>query len=76
MAALLYASRGRLIEYEVMVAEMPRMLRCRFMAQDDLLAGRWADDVDALLRQPPAPLNPLTNGADVAAEFILDRAGC
>ena len=38
---LLYTSRGRFVEYDVFVAEMPRVLRCRFMPQDDLLAGRW-----------------------------------
>ena len=72
--ALLYTSRGRLIEYDVMVAEMPRMLRCRFIAQDDLLAGRWAEGVEAVLRQPPPPLTPPTNGAEVAAEFILENS--
>jgi hypothetical protein len=74
--ALLYTSRGRLIEYDVMVDEMPRMLRCRFIAPDDLLAGRWAAGVDAVLRQPPPPFTPMTNGAAVAAEFILDTGDC
>jgi L-arabinokinase len=73
--ALLYTSRGRLIEYDVMVAEMPRLLRCRFVAPDDLLAGRWAGAIEALLRQAPPPVTPLINGADVAAEFILRTAG-
>jgi L-arabinokinase len=73
--ALLYTSRGRLAEYDVMVAEMPRLLRCRFVAPEDLLAGRWADALDALLRQPPPSVKPPINGADVAAEFILGTAG-
>ena len=29
--ALLYTSRGRFVEYDVMVREMPRVLRCRFL---------------------------------------------
>jgi hypothetical protein len=58
-----------------MVAEMPRLLRCRFIAQEDLLAGRWAEGVEALLNQPPPPLTPMINGADVAADFILKTAG-
>jgi hypothetical protein len=73
--ALLYTSRGRLVEYDVMVAEMPRLLRCRFIAQDDLLAGRWGEGVAAVLRQPPPPVTPMTNGAEVAAAFILKTAG-
>jgi UDP:flavonoid glycosyltransferase YjiC (YdhE family) len=74
--ALLYTSRGRLIEYDIMVAEMPRMLRCGFIKAEDLLAGRWAEGVDAVLRQPPPPLSPSTHGAEVAAEFILRTGGC
>ena len=38
--ALLYTSRGHFVEYDVLVAEMPRWLRCGFIAQDDLRAGR------------------------------------
>ena len=49
--ALLYTSRGRFAEYDVMVAEMPRMLRCRHISREDLLAGEWRDDVEALLAQ-------------------------
>ncbi|MGE3508187.1 MAG: hypothetical protein AB7N65_04820 [Vicinamibacterales bacterium] len=69
--ALLYTSRGRMVEYDVLVAQMPRALRCRFISQGDLLDGRWADAIDSLLAQPPAPTRPMTNGADVAAHFIL-----
>ncbi len=71
-APLLYTSRGRFVEYDVFVAEMPRVLRCRYIAQPDLLAGRWTDAVHALLAQPPAPERPRTDGADVAATRILD----
>jgi UDP:flavonoid glycosyltransferase YjiC (YdhE family) len=69
--ALLYTSRGRFPEYEVMTAAMPSVLRCRFIPQDDLLAGRWAAHVDALLGQPPPRERPRVDGAAVAAEEIL-----
>jgi hypothetical protein len=69
--ALLYTARGRFVEHDVMVADMPRMLRCRFIPQEDLLAGRWAAAVDALLAQPAPPHKPATDGADVAAAEIL-----
>ena len=39
--ALLYTSRGPFAEYDIMLAEMPRMLRCRYLAQQDLVAGNW-----------------------------------
>lgn len=68
--ALLYTSRGRLAEYDVFVDEMPRVLRCRFISREDLLAGRWADSVEALLEQPAAPTTPMTNGAEIAADFL------
>lgn len=69
--ALLYTSRGRMVEYEVFVEQMPRLLRCRYIDQRTLLAGRWTEDVLALMDQPPAPTTAMVNGADVAARFIL-----
>jgi hypothetical protein len=70
--ALLYTSRGRFAEYDVFVEQMPRILRCRYISRKDLLGGRWADAVDALVAQPPPPERPRTDGADVAASRILN----
>jgi L-arabinokinase len=70
--ALLYTSRGRFAEYDVFVAEMPRVLRCRYLSQEDLLAGHWADAIDELLAQPAPPERPRVDGADVATDAILD----
>jgi UDP:flavonoid glycosyltransferase YjiC (YdhE family) len=70
--ALLYTSRGRFIEYDVFVAEMPRLLRCRHLPQADLLAGRWSDSVRDLLAQPEAPQQPRVDGAEFAATEILN----
>jgi UDP:flavonoid glycosyltransferase YjiC (YdhE family) len=70
--ALLYTSRGRFPEYDVLVAAMPRFLRCAFIGHDDLFAGRWQSHLDALLAQPAPPESPATNGADVAAARLLD----
>jgi hypothetical protein len=69
---LLYTSRGRFAEYDVMLAEMPRMLRCRHIAQEDLLAGRWRESVDALLAQDEPPDRPRVDGAAIAASIIFD----
>jgi len=71
-AALLYTSRGRFIEYDVLVTEMPRLLRCRYIPQEDLLAGRWASAIHALLEQPHSPGRVRVDGAQIAAEEILN----
>ncbi len=69
--AILYTSRGRFVEYEVLVREMPRYLRAQFIEQEDLLKGNWAPALEALLSQPAPPETPALNGADVAADEIL-----
>jgi L-arabinokinase len=68
---LLYTSRGRFAEYDVMVAEMPKMVRCRHITQEDLTAGNWTESVTALLAQSDFPDNVRVDGAGVAAEKIL-----
>jgi L-arabinokinase len=72
--AMLYTSRGHFVEYDVMVREMPKVLRCRFLEQEWLLAGRWRAGLDALLEAPPPPDTPRTDGAEVAAAWIAARA--
>jgi hypothetical protein len=68
--AILYTSRGRFVEYDVLVAEMPRYLRCHFIDRDALFAGRWGEALDELLAAPPAPEQPRTDGAEVVAAMI------
>jgi L-arabinokinase len=71
--ALLYTSRGRFAEYDVMVREMPRYLRCGFIDQAGLFAGRWAAPLDHVLSAPAPPERPPTDGASVIAQMILKR---
>lgn len=71
--ALLYTSRGRFAEYEVLVEEMPRVLRCGYIDQPDLLAGHWLAALDATLNAPRPARPPATNGAEVVAGMIIDR---
>lgn len=73
--AMLYTSRGRFREYDVMVAEMPRFLRCGYIDHDALFAGRWGDALDRVMARPPAPEQAATNGAEIAAEMIAERVG-
>lgn len=68
---LLYTSRGRFIEYDLFVREMPRVLKCRYIPQEELLAGRWKESIDALLAQGDPPEQARVDGAAVAAREIL-----
>jgi hypothetical protein len=67
---LLYTSRGRFREYHVLVAEMPRYLRCEYIDQADLMAGRWREPVERLLSQPSLPSSPPANGSTLAASWL------
>ncbi len=72
--ALLYTLRTGFREYGLLVDEMPRVLRCRFLPPDDLAAGRWQPAIDALLRQPPPAARPRADGAAVVAQEIVSFA--
>ncbi|MEO8521284.1 MAG: hypothetical protein ABI603_07975 [Acidobacteriota bacterium] len=73
--AMLYTSRGRFPEYDVMVAEMPRLLRCAFIDRTALLEGRWRTALETLARTPPPAERPRTDGAEVIAAMIAARVG-
>jgi hypothetical protein len=70
--AVLYTSRGDFREYPVLVAEMPKYLRCEYLNHDDLFSGNWAPHLNRLLAQPSPPVRPATNGAQVAADVVLN----
>jgi L-arabinokinase len=69
--ALLYTPRGRFAEYDVFVAEMPHVVRCRCMSNEALFRGEWEAPIGALLAQPEPPPSRI-DGADVAAQEILN----
>jgi hypothetical protein len=54
----------------VLVEEMPKILRCAFIEQSDLFAGRWRASIERALSSPPPPRRPPTNGADVVSQLI------
>ena len=70
--AIVYTSRGHFVEYDVLVREMPRWLRCGFISNEDLLAGRWQAVLDQTLAQPAPPETIGVDGAERAARLILD----
>jgi L-arabinokinase len=67
--ALLYTSRGRFREYEVLVASLPGLVRSEYIDQRDLVEGRWRNAVERLFAQP-APSAPRSDGALVAATHL------
>ena len=73
--ALLYTSRGEFREYHALVDAMPKYLRSAFIDHADLFAGRWQAHLDGLLAQPAPSTTPRTDGADVAADILLDILG-
>ena len=70
--AMLYTSRGRFAEYDVLVSEMPRYLRCRFIDMQDLREGRWRDSLEGLVNAPDPREQPRTDGAAVVAEMMSE----
>jgi hypothetical protein len=73
--AVLYTSRGQFIEYDVMVQEMPRYVRCAFISNEDLYAGRWQGPLDALVDQPAPPERPRVDGAEIVANWLAEKLG-
>jgi UDP:flavonoid glycosyltransferase YjiC (YdhE family) len=70
-AAVVYTSRGPFAEYDVLVTEMPKYLRCAFLSNEDLLAYRWQPAMEAVLSAPPPPERADLDGADFAADRAL-----
>lgn len=70
--AIVYTSRGHFVEYDVLVREMPRWLRCGFISNDDLLAGRWHEVLMRTLSLPAPPETAVVDGAERAAIRILE----
>jgi L-arabinokinase len=68
--SMVYTSRGRFVEYDVLVQEMPRYLRCAYLDHASLFAGRWRAALDAAVNAVSPPEKPMTNGAEVIAGMI------
>jgi hypothetical protein len=69
--AMLYTSRGRFAEYDVLVREMPRFVRSEFIPHDALFAGNWRPYLEQLLAQPSPPAADVSGAAQVA-DIVLE----
>ena len=72
--AILYTDRGRFAEYDVLVESMPGLVPCRYLPRADLMTGRWQDGLDAVASQPWPAARPRTDGASIAARYLLASA--
>jgi UDP:flavonoid glycosyltransferase YjiC (YdhE family) len=67
---VLYTGRGNFAEYDCLVDGLQRFGVCRFIGNDDLLAGNWGEGLEGLLAQPRHwPALPV-DGARTAAEIL------
>ena len=69
---LVYTSRGRFAEYDILVQEMPTYLRCAYLDQDALMDGRWRAAIERACNAPPPPKRPRTDGAAVVADMMAE----
>ena len=68
--ALVFTSRGRFPEYDIFVRDMPKYLRCAYLDNDAVLAGRWRSAIEAAYTAPPPRESPRTDGAGVVADMM------
>jgi hypothetical protein len=70
---MVYTERGDFPEYPILVEEMVRWLPAEYVSNADLLAGRIAAPLEAVLARPFPDAPPL-DGAAVAARVLIDEA--
>lgn len=69
---MLYTTRGRFIEQDVFIRELPAYLRCHYIAPEDVRAGRWASGVRAALSQLSPRHTMQCDGANIAAGRLME----
>jgi L-arabinokinase len=68
---IVYTERGEFPEYPILVREMVKLVPCAHVSNADLLTGHLEDALESVLAAPLPP-PPRLDGADVAAERLLD----
>ncbi len=69
---ILYTERADFPEYQPLVDGIQRYAHGGFVPLEDLLRGTWLEHLERLLAAEPQWAEVATNGAEVAAERILD----
>lgn len=72
---MIYTDRGEFLEYDYLVEGLERYGRARYMPQQELVAGDWEDYLTRALQLPPAKESMRTDGAEVAAQRLLELCG-
>ncbi len=69
----LYLARADFRETPVLIDSLHTLGCAREISHSDFFAGRWRDDLDALLEVPAEFSDAPTHGADVVADHVLKR---
>ena len=69
--AILHTPRGHFPEYDLLIREMPTLVRQASIDHELLLSGKWDAHLDKLLSQAKIKNKPETNGAEVVADILL-----
>ena len=72
--AMLYTERGAFREYPILVEQMRDYFPARYIAPDELRAGRLPEPLRKLRAQPWPDSAPPTNGAEIVARRLLELA--
>ncbi|MBM3461695.1 MAG: hypothetical protein FJX76_06295 [Armatimonadetes bacterium] len=67
---VLYTSRGEFAEYPFLVEALEKFGVARYISNDDLEAGRWADALATLMARPRTPCSLPFDGAEVTARHL------
>lgn len=70
---MIYTSRGRFAEYPCLVEGVQRYLTHAFISNDDLYSGRWERALEEIFSQPQREIAVATDGAEVAADLLLEH---
>ena len=69
---MLYTDRGAFREYDVIVENLENYLPATYISQQAFFAGEWLDKLNCLLEKKFPSSNLPVNGAEIAAEKILE----
>ncbi len=69
---MIYSDRGEFSEYPILVEGIKRYLSCCYMPKEALYSGDWEPYLQTICRQPRPQPNLRIDGAQVAAQQIVE----